>query len=258
MRAPENLPSQVSDAHEGWTTTLVQAPYHTATWKLTSPSGETRFTKVAPKGVYPSLQMEADRTTWAGTVLPVPDVVSHGSDASVEWLVLTALPGLDATRIDMDPADVVRALGAGLRRFHDAPTMDCPFDFTLDAAIAHCEARVAAGTETWDDLHADFKDHTPQTALEELIATRPASEDVVVCHGDYCFPNMLLEDGAVTGYLDLGELGLADRWWDIGVGAWSVTWNVDPSLEPLFCEAYGVQPDPERIRFYRLMYDLAS
>lgn len=79
-----------------------------------------------------------------------------------------------------------------------------------------------------------------------------------MCHGDYCFPNMLLQHGRVTGYLDLGELGLADRWWDIAVGAWSVTWNVDPALEPLFYEAYGIEPDPERIRFYRLMYDLAS
>ena len=99
---------------------------------------------------------------------------------------------------------------------------------------------------------------TPLEVLDELERTRPSSEDVVVCHGDYCFPNMLLEDGVVTGYLDVGELGLADRWWDIAVGAWSVTWNVDPRWEPVFYEAYGVEPDSERIRYYRLLYDLAS
>ena len=27
---------------------------------------------------------------------------------------------------------------------------------------------------------------------------------------------------------------------------------------PYYYEAYGVESDPERIRFYRLMYDLAS
>jgi aminoglycoside phosphotransferase len=258
MDAPSEFPQQLSDSYEGWRTELVQAPYSTATWKLTSTEGEVHFAKVARKDLYPTLAHERDRTTWARSVLPVPQVLGYGADDDVEWLVTSSLPGTDATRVKDDPEAVVRALAEGLRRFHEASADGCPFDFTLDAAVEHCIARVEAGMETWDDLHEDFKHHTPQTALEELLATRPSSEDVVVCHGDYCFPNMLMEDGVVTGYLDLGELGLADRWWDIAVGAWSVTWNVDARLEPVFYEAYGVEPDPERVRFYRLMYDLAS
>ena len=66
------------------------------------------------------------------------------------------------------------------------------------------------------------------------------------------------DDGIVTGYVDLGELGVADRWCDIAVAAWSVTWNVGPGWENLFYESYGVQPDEQRIEFYRLLYDLAS
>ncbi len=258
MKAPTALPRVVWEAHTEWATEVVYAPYLYATWRLTSPEGHVRYVKTAFDGVYPSLAEERDRMVWARQHLPVPEVVSYGVDEGVEWLETIALPGLDATKLTDEPEAVVRALGEGLRRFHEAPTRDCPFDFTLDAALAHCISRVEAGTETWDMLHSDFKDHTPQTALEELRATRPPSEDVVVCHGDYCFPNMLLEDGVVTGFLDLGELGLADRWWDIAVGGWSVTWNVDPVWEPLFYEAYGIERDEERIRFYRLMYDLAS
>jgi hypothetical protein len=56
----------------------------------------------------------------------------------------------------------------------------------------------------------------------------------------------------------VGELAVADRWCDIAVGAWSVTWNVGPGWEDLFYESYGVQPEPDRITFYRLLYDLAS
>ena len=44
----------------------------------------------------------------------------------------------------------------------------------------------------------------------------------------------------------------------IAVGAWSVTWNIGPGWEDLFYESYGVAPDPDRITFYRLLYDLAS
>jgi kanamycin kinase len=72
-------------------------------------------------------------------------------------------------------------------------------------------------------------------------------------------PNVLLDEtGAVTGYVDLGELAVADRWWDVAVGAWSTTWNIGAGWEALFFASYGIEPDPDRIRFYRLLYDLAS
>jgi kanamycin kinase len=80
----------------------------------------------------------------------------------------------------------------------------------------------------------------------------------VVCHGDYCLPNILIESGIPTGFLDLGELGVADRWWDLAVATWSVTWNLGPGYEGLFLEEYGVQRDPAREEFYRLLYDVAS
>jgi kanamycin kinase len=62
----------------------------------------------------------------------------------------------------------------------------------------------------------------------------------------------------VAAYLDLGELGVADRWWDLAVATWSTTWNLGPGWEPAFLEAYGIDPDPERIAYYRLLYDLVS
>jgi kanamycin kinase len=81
---------------------------------------------------------------------------------------------------------------------------------------------------------------------------------VVLCHGDYCFPNVLIDDGAVTGYLDLGELGVADRWLDIAVATWSCDWNVGPGWQDLFLDTYGIERDDDKIEFYRLLYDLAS
>ncbi|MDZ8275103.1 phosphotransferase [Microbacterium aquimaris] len=45
----------------------------------------------------------------------------------------------------------------------------------------------------------------------------------VVCHGDACCPNTVIDDdGQVTGHVDLGALGITDRWADIAVPA-SVT-----------------------------------
>jgi kanamycin kinase len=99
-----------------------------------------------------------------------------------------------------------------------------------------------------------------EAALVRLEELRPTAPELVVCHGDYCLPNVLIDGwppGRVTGFVDLGKLGVADRWWDLAVATWSVTWNLRPGWEDLFLEAYGVARDDRKQAFFRLLYDLA-
>ena len=153
----------------------------------------------------------------------------------------------------------MRSLGRGLRQFHEAVGEEwCPFRFDIERGA---RPRPAQGRHRRHDpagFHEEHAHLTPAAALAELEATAPAEEDLVVCHGDYCAPNMLLQGDEVTGYVDLGELGVADRWWDVAVGAWSMGWNFGHELEPLFYDSYGIAPDPARIRYFRLLYDLVS
>ena len=145
-----------------------------------------------------------------------------------------------------DPARLVPILARGLAAFHAAAPVDaCPFDFRVDNARSRTRADGSAiGIAKPTDLHPEHAHLTLDAALAELERLAPESEDLVVCHGDYCFPNVLLDErGAITGYVDLGELGVADRWWDIAIGAWSTTWNIGPGWEELFYESYGIEPD---------------
>jgi kanamycin kinase len=217
--------------------------------------------KVAPVDWEPSLTGERARLEWAGSRLPVPRVLDHGRSDGIEWLLTEELPGVDATRAEVrgDPASLVTWLAGGLRDFHEVSPRDCPFDFTLGPALAHVRRRVGAGlVDPGRHFRPEHRHLTPSEALEKLESDRPSSEDVVVCHGDYCLPNVLITGGRVSGYLDLGELGLADRWWDLAAATWSVTWNLGPGWEDALLQAYGVAPDPDRLRYYRLLYDLAS
>lgn len=220
------------------------------------------FVKLADVGHYPTMADEARRTAWAAPYLPVPEVVAHGTEANVQWLVTRAMPGLDATRPGAAGSvrELARILGRGLRRFHDAlPVARCPFDFRVVEALGHVRSRLATGLiDAERDFHEEFAHLTPEGAVGLLESTAPATEDLVVCHGDYCLPNVLIADGEAVGFLDLGEVGVADRWWDLAVATWSVTWNLGPGHEDTFLEAYGAPPDDERMRFFRLLYDLVS
>jgi aminoglycoside phosphotransferase len=228
---------------------------------MTGPGDTQRYLKAAPVDAAVPLRAEAIRLRWArGAGLPVPIVLAACAAGQTEWLLTEALPGRSAVDplLAAGPGALVRILADGLRRFHRAPRGACPFGFGLADALAQVSRRVRAGKIAPEDMHDEHAHLSPTAALAELQRLRPDSEDLVVCHGDYCLPNVLISGGAATGFVDLGELGVADRWWDLAVGSWSVTWNLGPGWEDEFLACYGVARDERRIAFYRLLYDVTS
>ncbi len=260
MRAVEP-PAAMRDRYRDWS----WAPAWTyegavTTWRLCSAAGEVRFLKVRASEESPSLEEEAVRLVWARAHLPVPAVLGSGTDGDVGWLLLKGLAGSDATAPELRcrPEWTVPVLARGLRRFHETPVEACPFRLTIDGAVDTVRQRVAEGRADHGDLHPEFSHLSLSEAVRTLEELAPTSEDLVVCHGDYCFPNVLVEGDQVVAYLDLGELAVADRWWDLAVASWSTTWNVGPGYEQLFLDAYGIDPDHRRASFFRLLYDLIS
>ena len=184
------------------------------TWKLRSAEGKVRYLKVRAIEESPSLHDGAVRLRWAGPHLPVPAVVDSGTEGDVDWLLVEELPGGDATALELRarPDWLVRILARGLRRFHDMPVEDCPFRLTVPDALAMVRKRITDGRAEHADLHGEYRHLSLDEALTAPEELAPEREDLVVCHGDYCFPNVLVEGDTVSGYLDLGELAVADRW----------------------------------------------
>jgi kanamycin kinase len=84
------------------------------------------------------------------------------------------------------------------------------------------------------------------------VTESPPIDRLVVCHGDACAPNTLIDDaGRCCGHVDLGDLGVADRWADIAVAMLSLSWNYSGSWEGELLDAYGVDADPARIEAFQ-------
>lgn len=203
-------------------------------------SGPTRrFAKWAPHGVGLDLRAESARLRWAVDYTTVPAVLDEGRTDEGDWLVTAGIPGDSAVgdRWRDDPLLAVRAAGVGLRHLHDTLPVDaCPFDWSVEARKARSTMWAAS----------------PDPAL----ADAPDVDRLVVCHGDPCVPNtLLLDDGTWSGHVDLDALGTADRWADLAVASMSLGWNYGDGWEDVFFEAYGIDPDPERIAFYRALWN---
>ncbi len=222
---------------------------------------QLRYVKWSPAANAPDLRDEAARMQWAGGFVAVPTVVDDGADESGSWLLTEGLPGEMAVvdRWKADPLVAVTAIGEGLRRLHDAlPVDSCPFTWTDQHRIETVRARVDAGAYDRRQWHRDHQRFSHACALE-ILSTPPPADHTVVCHGDACAPNTLVDaDGRFCGHVDIGSLGVADRWADLAVATWSTTWNFGPGWELPLLDAYGVAPDVDRMGYYRLLYDLAG
>jgi kanamycin kinase len=191
----------------------------------------------------------------------VPRVLGSGCDEESWFLTLSPIDGENAVgdRWVSEPARAVSAIGKGLRHLHDAlPVVGCPFSWTADVRLARVRQLYADGTLRPAAWHESHRGLTAELALEAL-ANPPAVDKLVVCHGDACAPNTILTaDGEVAGHVDFGSLGVADRWADLAVATWSTEWNYGPGWEEHLLDAYGIEPDPDRTAYYRLLWDVAS
>jgi aminoglycoside phosphotransferase len=149
----------------------------------------------------------------------------------------------------------VQLLADGLRRIHSISIVDCPFDKRITVRLAEAKANMVAGRVDTDDFDPVRQGRTPADLYAELLRTVPATEDLVFTHGDYCLPNVLLDGVALTGFIDWGYAGVADRHQDLAMAVRSITWNLGPEWVQPFLDAYGLPggPNPAKIEFFQLL-----
>jgi kanamycin kinase len=230
------------------------------TFRVGVGTADDRYVKWVRAGT-PEIDLagEAERLRWASGWAAVPEVLANGMDAQGAWLVTAAIPALSAVdpRWLAEPRAAAAAIGRGLRVLHDAlPIEDCPFQWDVERRLVRADERTAAGEgpTSWFPEHR----HLSVAEARAHLTTAPPIDRLVVCHGDACCPNTLLDpNGQLAAHVDLGSLGVADRWADLAVAAWSTEWNYGPGYDNVVYDGYGIVPDADRIAYYRLLWDLA-
>ena len=188
----------------------------------------------------------APRLVWSGDVAGRPALITE----AVAGVALHALAPHQAE------AGAVAALRA-LARLHAMPIADCPFDERLEVKLAESRRRVELGEIESDRLDPANAARAPAAILAELIANRPGSEDLVVTHGDACWPNLILRPDGEVAIIDLGRFGVADRHQDLALFLRSGRRNGPGlDLEALLARHYPVASDPEKLAYYRQLDEL--
>ncbi|MEU0843022.1 APH(3'') family aminoglycoside O-phosphotransferase [Streptomyces sp. NPDC005962] len=223
-----------------------------------------RYAKCVPPHQTASLEAERDRVEWLhARGIPGARALDYRVTAAGGCLVTSAVPGVPADRV---PAATLHAawepIADAVRRLHDMPLQDCPFSRDLRQMYATAREVVARGAVNPDFLPVD-QQHTPPDELLARLAPQlearldQEAAEAVVCHGDLCLPNIVLDPTTltVTGFIDLGRLGRADPYADIALllATARETWpdaHQTATAEALFATHYGTALDRTRECFY--------
>jgi kanamycin kinase len=197
--------------------------------------GGTEYVKYGPPHDEFDPDPEFARLRWVSAFVNAPRPIDHGVDGTGNrWLRTVGIP---ATSAVLDgwrdhPDVVVPELGRALRRFHDlVPVGECRWEYSVDGRLA------------------------ATSVLPPQLAEHPTM-DAVVCHGDACNPNFLLDQtGHCVGYVDLGRLGVGDRWADLAPALLSLGWNFGEGWEPAFLDGYGIERDAAKQEFYTWVWN---
>ncbi len=207
---------------------------------------------------------------WLQGKLPVPKILGYEVDEKKAYLLMTKIPGemACADKYLKNPEQLTTLLAKGLQMLWKVDTKSFAYTYNLEKKIQIAKYRVENNLVDMDNVDPDtfgekgFKN--PKHLLEWIINNKP-EEELVLSHGDFCLPNIFFANKKVSGYLDLGRTGVADKWQDIALCYRSLLHNFDGKYNgkqyqgfdtQMLFDRLGIKPNWEKIRYYILLDEL--
>ena len=207
---------------------------------------------------------------WLKGKIPVPQVLAYEEENGKSYLLMSKMSGemsCDTYYLE-HPQVLLEALARGLKMLWEVDIKECPCTRDLDVVLKEARIRVDNNLVDLDNVEpTTFGEggfENPKHLLKWLESNRPTFEPVL-SHGDYCLPNVFLENGQITGFIDLGRTGVGDKWNDIALCYRSLKHNFDGTYggkvyedfnPDMLFEKLGIEPDWNKIKYYLLLDEL--
>jgi kanamycin kinase len=192
--------------------------------------------------------------------LPTPDNTSGDGSAQRDWLITREVAGEDCTK-EMylsDPKRLCEKMAAILHLLRTQSLENCPIPTRTDTYIAKawskCSRILSDTTEhlnspddialTKDiDVHY-YTDRFGAASVQDIAKVfqtckQSLTSDTLV-HGDYCLPNIILDNWRFSGFVDLDCSGISDQHIDVFWALWTLQYNLGThDYDDRFLDAYG-------------------
>jgi aminoglycoside 3'-phosphotransferase-3 len=226
---------------------------------------ETLYLKISESrynGTSYDVKREKDRMLWLKGKLPVPDVLHFEQYDNENFLLMRAARGEAGDAYyekRREPEKMIRIYSEGIQLFQSVSIAGCPFASDIDTRLNELDYLLQNNladidTENWED-------DTPFQEPHELYAflkMHQPNEELVFSHGDFGDSNLFITNDHISGLIDLGRSGKADKWYDIAFCVRSIQNDLgnNPGHLDLFFDLLGIEPDWDKIRYFILLDEL--
>ena len=208
------------------------------------------YLKAAPAG---SLQREAEMTRFFHQKGLGTEVLAYVREEERDWLLTRRVRGEDCTHADYlaQPERLCDTLATLLRRLHETDHAGCPVPLRTRDYLQTAEENYRKGIFDASLFPDNWGYSSAEEAWGVICRDGHLLQNDTLLHGDYCLPNVMLEDWRFSGFIDLGNGGVGDRHIDLFWGAWTLHFNLKTDrYRNRFFDAYGrdrIQPELLRV-----------
>ncbi|HHY26760.1 MAG TPA: aminoglycoside 3'-phosphotransferase [Desulfitobacterium dehalogenans] len=196
------------------------------------------FLKSAPQGV---LEREAIMTRYFHDKGMSTNILAYLSGER-DWLLTEKIRGADCTAVKYleQPERLCDTLAERLAMLHAMDYAGCPIPNHTERYLAKAEYNHHSGI--FDK--SLFPGNWGYASAEEawLVVERHGHllRTDTLLHGDYCLPNIILDDWRFSGFIDLDSGGVGDCHVDLFWAVWTLFFNLKTDkYRERFIDAYG-------------------
>ena len=167
-----------------------------------------------------------------------------------DWLLTRQIPGEDCTHemYRADPKRLCDITAERLRMLHDTGYENCPVSDRTAQYLDNARKNYAAGTYDTELFPDNWGYATAEEAWRVVEDGGKYLQTSTLLHGDYCLPNILLDNWKFSGFIDLDAGGVGDRHVDLFWGIWSLQFNLKTdAYRERFLDVYGRQDVNEEL-----------
>ena len=190
-----------------------------------------------------------------------PKIVEFKFDGEYSYLFTEKLSGdmicCDEIFDDMNHVIELAAKAINILQSIDVDT--CHFYNNLNIKLRTAKYNIEHGLVKTEDMSEESQKRfgSVERAYEYLVNNKIVEEKLVFSHGDLSIPNIFYENEEITGFVDLGDSGIADMWFDIAILVKSLRKNYETDeAEKYLFKLLGIEPKYDIIDYYIILTDV--
>lgn len=211
---------------------------------------------------------EGKNLIWLKNQIAVPKVYDLGCEYGYYYIIMEKLSGTMFQELFLKyPLEtIVKQYALLIKQFHQIDYIGLPYNHSLESKLKAVKENVQTNKVKEQYFEREFKHLHANQMYELLLQNQIIEEDLVLCHGDVCMPNIMMNGLALSGFIDVMNMGVCDRYLDIAIALRTLRYNFElygyvftKDYQDLFCKTYGISEcNQQKILFYILLDELSN